>query len=256
MKTASVFLAVLLPLLVANRLFAEEQPAAGKQVALTFQSPTDATQKYNHLLFLPKDYGQDDTKWPLIIFLHGGGESGDDVTRVKSHGPPKLVEERPGDFPFVVASPQAPKNLTPNIDRWDARLLSQFLDHLLAAYAIDADRVYLTGLSDGGFGTIRWAAREPNRFAAIVPICGGGWKYYAKYLKDVPTWFFHGDQDPNVPVLYAQELAEEIRKAGGDPRVTIYEGVGHNSWTMTYDNPEVYTWMLSHKISDRSKQEK
>jgi predicted peptidase len=236
-------------------LVAEDRPAPGKQVALKFQSPTDRTQKYNYLLFLPNDYGKDDRKWPLIIFLHGGGESGEDVNLVKTHGPPKLVEERPGDFPFIVASPQAPKYEAPNIDRWDARLLSQFLDHLLAEFAADPDRVYLTGLSDGGFGTIRWAAREPKRFAAIVPICGGGWRYYGKHLKDVPIWMFHGDQDPGVPVRFAQELAEAIRAAGGDPKLTIYEGVGHDSWTATYNNPQLYQWLLSHKVSDRKRPE-
>lgn len=251
MKPSLITLGIVAMSLHSAGLFAHDPPAAGKQVAMKFVSPTDATQKYDYLLFLPKDYGQKDQKWPLVIFLHGGGESGEDVQMVKMHGPPKLVEERPDDFPFVVASPQAPKNVTPNIDRWDARLLSQFLDHLLKEFAVDADRVSLTGLSDGGFGTIRWAAREPQRFASIVPICGGGWSYYGKHLKDVPTWMFHGDLDPGVPVRLSQDMAEAIRLAGGEPKLTIYENVGHNSWTATYNNPEVYQWMLAQKVSAR-----
>src|SRR5262249_28068198 len=158
------------------------------------QSPTDKTQQLNYLLFLPNEYGKEDKKWPLIIFLHGAGECGDSLELVKIHGPPKLVEQKPSEWSFIVASPQAPSNEVPFVGRWDGRLLSQFLDELLAKYAADADRVYLTGLSMGGFGTLRWAAREPKRFAAIVPICGGGWPHYGRELKDVPTWMFHGDQ--------------------------------------------------------------
>jgi predicted peptidase len=238
-------------------LLAGESPAPGKQVGVTFQSPTDQTQKLNYLLFLPKDYGEPGKKWPLMIFLHGAGECGDNLELVKIHGPPKLVEKRPDDFPFIVASPQAPNNDVPIIDRWDGRLLSQFLDHLLETDAADADRVYLTGLSMGGFGSFRWAAREPKRFAAVVPICGGGWALsYAKPLKDVPLWIFHGDQDFGVPVRLSQEMAQAIREEGGEPKLTIYEGVGHDSWTATYDNPEVYKWLLSHKLSDRKPPEK
>ncbi len=229
-----------------------DSPLPGKQVGLTFQSPTDKTQSLQYLLFLPNDYGSGDKQWPLVIFLHGAGECGDDLNLVKVHGPPKLVEQRPGDFPFLVASPQAPKNDVPIIDRWDGRLLSQFLDQLLADYAVDTDRVYLTGLSMGGFGTLRWAAREPKRFAAIVPICGGGWGY-GKELKDVPTWLFHGDLDEGVPLRLSQDVSDGIRREGGAPKLTIYEGVGHDSWTATYNNPEVYKWLLSHKLSDRER---
>ena len=249
---------ILTGLLVINfvsTICATEVPEPSKQVPVTFQSPTDATQKLNYLLFVPNGYGQGEEKWPLMIFLHGAGERGDDLNLVKVHGPPKLVEQRPEDFPFIIASPQAPKDDVPAVDGWDARLLSQFLDHLQADYAVDPDRVYLTGLSMGGFGTWRWAAREPGRFAAIVPICGGGWRFYGKPLKDVPVWIFHGDRDEGVPLFLSQIMADAIRKEGGDPKLTIYEGVGHDSWTETYNNPEVYKWLLSHKLSDRKSTE-
>jgi predicted peptidase len=255
----SLFLAGCCSMLLTNALLrGADMPAPGKQVGVTFQSPTDATQKLNYLLFLPNNYGNDEKKWPLLIFLHGAGECGDNLDLVKIHGPPKLVEKAPGDFPFIVASPQAqkPPHNGPFVERWETRLLSQYLDHLQSTYAVDADRVYLTGLSMGGFGTFRWAAHEPHRFAAIVPICGGGWHYYGKHLKDVPIWIFHGDQDAAVPLSFSQTIADAIRKEGGDPKLTIYEGVGHDSWTATYNNPGVYKWLLSHTLSERKKNEK
>jgi len=245
-------------LLINGLLFAADAPAPGKQVGVTFQSPTDANQKTNYLVFLPSEYGKTDQKWPLLIFLHGAGECGDNLDLVKIHGPPKLAEQRPADFPFIIVSPQAekPKDDGPFVENWETRKLSQLLDHLQTTYAVDTDRVYLTGLSMGGFGTLRWAAHEPKRFAAIVPVCGGGWHYYGKHLKDVPTWMFHGDQDTAVPLAFSQVVADAIRKEGGDPKLTIYEGVGHDSWTATYNNPEVYKWLLSHKLSDRKPVEK
>jgi predicted peptidase len=245
-------IAFLIVVVVPGWLSATEQPTPNKQVGLTFVSPTDNTQKLNYLLFLPKGYGDDvNQKWPLLIFLHGGGECGDNLELLKAHGPPKLVDKRPDDFPFIIASPQSPISEIPHVDRWEAHILSNFLTHLERNFAVDADRVYLTGLSNGGFGTLRWAAREPQRFAAIVPVCGGGWPHYGKQLKDVPIWLFHGEKDPTVPLKYSQEMADAIRERGGNPKLTIYEDVGHDSWTATYNNPEVYKWMLSHKLSDR-----
>ncbi|MFO0916883.1 MAG: alpha/beta hydrolase-fold protein [Planctomycetaceae bacterium] len=243
---------IVLFLVPAASLLAAEPPVPGRQVGLTFVAPNDATQRLNYLLFLPKGYGDEaGRKWPLMIFLHGGGQCGDDLQLLKAHGPPKLVEERPDDFPFIVASPQSPDNEVPHVDRWETYVLKNFLTHLEGEFAVDADRIYLTGLSNGGFGTFRWAAREPGRFAAIVPICGGGWPHYAKQIKDIPTWIFHGDMDPVVPLRYSQEMAEALRERGGNPKVTLYEGVGHDSWTRTYNDPELYKWMLSQKLSDR-----
>jgi predicted peptidase len=244
-------------IVTASFLPAAEPRKPGIQVGLTFVAPTDSTQKLNYLLFFPQGYGIDpNQKWPLMIFLHGGGQCGDNLELLKEHGPPKLVEKRPDDFPFLIASPQSPISEIPHVDRWEAHILSNFLTHLERKFAVDTDRVYLTGLSNGGFGTLRWAAREPQRFAAIVPVCGGGWPHYGRQLKDVPIWLFHGEKDPTVPLRYSQEMADAIRERGGNPKLTIYEDVGHDSWTATYNNPEVYKWMLSHKLSDRPPAEK
>lgn len=243
---------------IAAPVLADEVPSPGKEVGQSFHVPADKSDGLNYLLFLPTDYGQGEKKWPLLIFLHGAGECGDNLQLVKIHGPPKLVEQKPGDFPFIVASPQAakPPHNGPFVERWETKTLSRLLDDLETKYAVDKDRIYLTGLSMGGFGTLRWAAHEPHRFAAIVPICGGGWHYYGKQLKDVPAWFFHGDQDSAVPLAFSQKVVDAIRKEGGNPKLTVYEGVGHDSWTATYNNPEVYKWMLSHMLSDRKPVEK
>lgn len=227
------------------------EPAPGKQVPQELKSTYAPSVTTRYQFFLPVEYGKADQKWPLLVFLHGAGESGDDLEKVKIHGPPKLVENRPEDFPFVIASPQVPIDHIPVVDRWQPALVAELVEHLAGRYAIDRDRIYLTGLSMGGYGTIRTLATYPDLFAAGAPICGGGWENYARSLKDVPMWFFHGDNDIGVPVELSTGLVKAIRKQGGQPRLTIYENVGHDSWTATYDNPELYRWLLSHKLSER-----
>lgn len=214
----------------------------GKQLAET----TELRLKVGYQLFLPAEYGQDSAKkWPIIVFLHGSGERGDNLELVKVHGPPKIVGQDPG-FPFIVLSPQCPSER-----RWSPILLSALLDEIQAKYAVDLDRVYLTGLSLGGLGTWDWAISEPNRFAAIVPVCGRGDIRAAKRLKDIPTWVFHGDKDEAVPVTDSKAMVEAMEKAGGKPKLTIYPNTGHDSWTKTYANPELYQWLLQQKLSNR-----
>jgi predicted peptidase len=221
-------------------------PAPGVQVPQELQSTYAPSVTTRYQFFLPVDYGKTDQKWPLVVFLHGAGESGDDLNKVKVHGPPKLVEQRPADFPFIVASPQVPDDDVPVIDRWQPRFVAELVEHIASHYAVDRDRIYLTGLSMGGFGTIRTLAHYPKLFAAGAPICGGGWNLYDKTLKDVPMWFFHGDNDLVVPVELSTGLVKAIRQKGGKPRLTIYENVDHDSWTKTYETPELYEWLLSH----------
>ena len=199
-------------------------------------------QTFDYLRYLPPGYEDDANKrWPLLLFLHGAGERGHDVELVKRHGPPKLIEAG-RDFPFVVVSPQCPTG-----KRWNIFALEALLDQVVREHRIDADRVYLTGLSMGGFGVWGMALRNPDRYAAIVPICGGGEARYAHALRDLPVWAFHGDQDEIVALQRSQEMIDAIRAAGGSPRFTVYPGVAHDSWTATYDNPEVYAWLLEQR---------
>lgn len=210
---------------------------------------TRITKRLSYLLFLPEGYGLDpDQRWPMILFLHGAGERGNDLNLVKKHGIPKVAERRPG-FPFVCVSPQCPA------DSWwseQREVLIALLDHVLAEYRVDPQRVYLTGLSMGGFGTWDLATRYPEYFAAIAPICGGGPAHFGfpqrvAALKEVPVWAFHGAKDPVVPVEESIKLVDALKGYGGDARLTIYPEAGHDSWTATYDNQELYDWFLSHR---------
>jgi predicted peptidase len=213
---------------------------AGTQVEKQFASDK---VKVNYLLFLPEGYGKDDKQWPVLVFLHGSGESGNDLTKVKKHGPPKIVEKKT-DFPFIVVSPQAPDFKT----GWRAETLNALLDDVLAKYKVDSDRVYLTGLSMGGGGTWEWATANPERFAALVPICGyrNDPKQAAK-LKELPIWAFHGAKDTTVPLSRSEVMVNAIKDAGGNVKLTVYPNAAHDSWTETYNNPELYTWLLAQK---------
>lgn len=196
----------------------------------------------NYLLYLPKDYDKKDA-WPLVLFLHGAGERGDDLNLVKKHGPPKLIEEGK-DLPFIVVSPQCPKD---NSWTWQLRELTALVDDLTARYKVDKDRIYLTGLSMGGFGTWALAAYQPDRFAAIIPICGGGEMLMTRRLTQVPIWAFHGAKDPVVPLRRSEELVQALERAKGNVKLTVYPDALHDSWTATYDNPDVWEWLLAQK---------
>lgn len=194
----------------------------------------------SYLLYLPKDYEQKES-WPLMVFLHGAGERGDDLELVKKHGPPKLISEGK-EFPFIVISPQCPKDLW-----WEPIELTALLDDVVKSFKVDQDRICVTGLSMGGFGTWRLAAYTPDRFAAIAPICGGGEPYWARRFPHLPTWVFHGAKDDGVPLRRSQEMVDAMTKSGGMPKLTVYPEAGHDSWTETYNNPEFYKWVLAQK---------
>ncbi len=212
------------------------------QEAKHFEATIKVTAKLDYLLFLPEGYGKTRQRWPLMLFLHGAGESGTNLANVKTHGPPKIVDSKP-DFPFILVSPQSPGR------GWNPDTLNALLGRIIRKYRVDKDRVYLTGLSMGGYGTWALAAAHPEKFAAIVPICGGGNPVDAKKLARVPVWVFHGAKDPTVPVDRSKEMVEAIRNAGGDVKFTIYPEAGHDSWTETYDNAQLYKWLLEHKRS-------
>ena len=216
------------------------RPSEGpcRQTAASLDVQVRVTLDY--LLYLPQDYQEKDS-WPLMLFLHGAGERGDDLELVKVHGPPKIVETGK-DLPFILVSPQCePKRWWQPID------LTALLDEIVAKYKVDEDRVYVTGLSMGGFGTWALAAYTPNRFAAIVPICGGGEPYRTRQYPHLPVWAFHGDKDTAVPAQRSRDMVDALKKHGGNAKLTIYPEAGHDSWTETYDNPELYKWLLEQK---------
>ncbi len=208
--------------------------------AQSFSREITRTQSYKYWLYLPPGYSAD-RPWPLLLFLHGAGERGSDLNRVKIHGPAKLAAAG-RDFPFILVAPQCPAEVW-----WDPEALTALLDDLNERYAVDPRRVYLTGLSMGGYGTWDLAIRQPDRFAAIAPICGGGIPFLAaRHLKDLPTWVFHGAKDQVVPISESERMVDALKAAGGNVRFTVYPEAGHDSWTQAYNNPELYDWLLSH----------
>ncbi len=217
--------------------------SAGTLAARHFSCPVVRTVEYDCLVYLPADYGTPGNRWPLVLYLHGAGERGRDLDLLKRNGPPKLIAEG-RRFPFVLVSPQCPKG-----GWWEAEALNALLEKVIGLYSIDADRVYLTGLSMGGWGTWDLAIRHPERFAAAIPICGAGAQPYAagKRLANVPVWAFHGAKDRLVPMELSQMSVDRVKKAGGDARLTVYPEAGHDAWTETYNNPAVWDWLLSHK---------
>jgi predicted peptidase len=227
---------------------ADDKKPAGKQQEERFEKEVTVKVKLDYLLYLPDGYGKGDKAWPLLLFLHGAGESGNDLKKVKAHGPPKLIEAGK-DFPFIVVSPQSSRF------GWDVDTLNALLDEVTAKYKVDKDRVYLSGLSMGGFGTWALAAAHPERFAAIVPICGGGNPTDAKKLKDLPAWVFHGAKDRLVPPASSEAMVKALKDAGAENvKFTLYPDADHDSWTETYDNPEVYEWLLKQKRSGAKKE--
>lgn len=240
-------LRTVMPLFVwsATALAVESQTEAPPLVEQTRTITFIAPVTINYLEALPDGYEADATQhWPLVIFLHGAGERGDDFRKTARYGPPQLVESG-RTFPFILLSPQCPGRRW-----WDEGAIQEldtWLNHVLRKYRIDTDRIYLTGLSMGGQGTWLWAHHSPDRFAAIVPICGPADPKHGARLKNLPIWAFHGAKDRMVSVTQTEGMIAAIRKAGGQPRVTIYPEMDHDSWTATYANEDVFTWMLAQK---------
>ncbi|MHB1038056.1 MAG: carboxylesterase family protein [Pirellulales bacterium] len=228
---------VLAGLVLVSSLRAEAPPAKAQQEK---HFEKQVTYKLDYLLFLPADYEKSDKAWPLILFLHGAGETGNDLAMVKKHGPPKIVETK-RDLPFIIVSPQSSGR------GWNVETLNLLLDEIVSNYKVDKDRVYLTGLSMGGFGTWALAAAHPERFAAIVPICGGGNPGDARRLRNLPAWVFHGAKDPVVPLDRSEAMVKALKEAGGNVKFTVYPEAGHDSWTAAYEDPELYKWLLEQK---------
>ena len=215
------------------------------QKAYEFEVEVTRKVRLGYLVHLPTGYGDDpEKKWPLIFFLHGRGERGDDLELLKKHGIAKVVEERE-DFPFIAVSPQCP-----GTSMWvkEIETLSALLDEVLDTYNADENRVYLTGLSMGGSGSWHLLAAYPERFAAAAPICGGyGDPMAAHLMKDVPIWVFHGAKDTTVALARSQRMVDALKAVGANLRFTVYPDADHDSWTETYNNPELYEWFLQHK---------
>jgi predicted peptidase len=180
---------------------------------------------------------------PLILFLHGAAERGADPGQLKHHGLAGVVSRDP-DFPFIVVVPQCPAE-----NYWGRLLdpLNGLLAEVTSALPVDLERIYLTGVSMGGAGVWALAGQVPDLFAALVPICGGGDPALAPRLASIPVLAFHGAQDRIVPPSRSMEMVEAVRASGGDARLIIYPDLGHECWLRTYNDPDLYHWLLEHR---------
>jgi predicted peptidase len=228
------------------------------QKKLKFRTRVTRKISLNYLLYLPKDYKPAGEKlWPLMLFLHRAGERGANLTLVTKHGPPKLAAQKK-EFPFIIVSPQCPLEQT-----WNDEALLALLDHVIARFKVDARRIYLTGLSMGGYGTWSLGMKHPERFAAIVPVCGGGnagdillvSRNKKHALQTLAVWAFHGAKDDVVPLAESKVMFVALKKAGCKKvKLAVYPDTGHDSYTKTYNNPKLYEWLLKHrrKLKPRS----
>lgn len=223
--------------------------SAGQQPQ-RFQKKLTRSVSLDYLLSLPDGYKTSGTnKWPLMIFLHGAGERGTNIDKVTVHGPPKLLKAGT-NFPFIVVSPQCPDDQS-----WRDEDLLALLDDAVSRHNVDTNRIYLTGLSMGGFGTWNLVTKYPERFAAIAPICGGGQsihillasKQKRNDLKSVGVWAFHGAKDNVVPLEESQRMTNALMRAGcKDVKLTVYPDAGHDSWSQAYNDAELWKWFLAH----------
>lgn len=203
---------------------------------------------YKYKLYLPEGYEQDPGKsWPLLVSLHGSGERGDDLKKVTAHGVPLLLEAGK-KLPFIVVAPQCPSN-----QWWAPAAVMDLIGDIRSQYRVDARRIYLTGLSMGGFGTWATAARYPGVFAAIAPVCGGALPEAAGRLAGTPAWVFHGGADSVVPPGLDDRIVAALKKAHAPVKYTVYPGVQHDSWTKAYNEPDLYDWFLQHSLKEPAK---
>jgi predicted peptidase len=231
------FILIILTVFGISNSSAQTDPKPGAQVAMELSVTIDL----DYLLYLPKDYDQNGSKkWPLILFLHGAGERGDNVQFVKIWGPANIVEQK--DLPFIVLSPQCPSDKS-----WVNLLypVKKLLDEITIKYHVDLSRIYLTGLSMGGYGTFLMMENYPQYFAAYASICGGGNPMTVSRYKHVPGWVFHGDQDRAVPIGNSQVMVDSLKAKGADVKFTVYKGMDHYSWIPAYSESGLFEWFLT-----------
>jgi pimeloyl-ACP methyl ester carboxylesterase len=194
-----------------------------------------------YLIYVPDNYAKDSiSKWPVLLFLHGSGERGNDLLKVNENGPPKLIKEG-RKLPFIVISPQLGYT-----QFWEPDLLVDLIKKVSNEYRVDDERIYMTGLSMGGFGTWYTAMKYPQMFAAIAPVCGGGNPKNLWKIRHLPVWIFHGAKDHTVSLSRSVEMATGLLLYK-NAIFTIYPDADHNSWTETYNNEALYKWFLEHK---------
>jgi predicted peptidase len=237
----------------------------GRETGFLDRTVSVGSVSYRYQVYVPAGWSKK-KKWPVILFLHGAGERGGDGLIQTEVGIGTAIRRHAERAPAIVVFPQCLK------DRWwpEPEMQAQALkalDEAIKEFNGDTARVYLTGISMGGYGTWAIAANNPSRFAALAPVCGGvrtpprvaipsgtpdanaadPYQAVAQKVGSTPVWVFHGGADPVVPVSESQKMVEALKAAGGKVRYSEYEGVGHNSWDRAYGEPEFFSWLLSQK---------
>jgi predicted peptidase len=219
----------------------QNRPRPGAQVCQKYVGKKAGNDvQIDYLLYLPSEYDPG-RKWPLVVFLHGAGARGCDLRLVRQEGLSRLVDcgER---FDFILVSPQCPEGSS-----WSPKLVVELTEHVSNSFSVDRDRAYLTGYSMGGFGTWETACYDPNRFAAIAPVAGGGDVVQARKLQDLPIWAFHGKLDRTVPLEASQRMVNAVRKCGGHVEFTVYPRYGHGICDLPYQDGRFYAWLLAQR---------
>ncbi|MGB7395060.1 MAG: PHB depolymerase family esterase [Pricia sp.] len=228
--------------------------AQSKYRLIDAEQETVVKETYSYYLYYPEDYDnsenesktdsiKEDKKFPLLLFLHGGGESGDSLVKVKRNGPPKLIA-RGKKFPFLILAPQNPHKKK----WWDTKSVKQLLDTIVANNRVDKNRIYLTGLSRGGGAAWEMAVQYPDTFAAMAVVCGMAPLPYASWIdRKMPIWVFHGDKDESIPVSESDQMVRKLREMGYSVRYTKYKGVGHDSWIKAYETETLYDWLVEQR---------
>jgi predicted peptidase len=264
MRTCSSLRIATIGFILASQVSARADERTTGFINRVYKGADGIEAKY--VVFVPHGY-HGDRLYPTILFLHGAGEWGTDGQKQVEVGLGPAIRKREKNFPFLVVFPQSQKKTWPVdlnnqeqlrdlLATWsdqdvEGRRALAILAEVAKDYRVDPERVYLTGLSMGGYGTWSLAASHPDRWAAIAPICGGGEVRTAPTIKDLPCWCFHGDADTAVPVKRSREMMKELWDAGGHPNYTEYPGVGHNCWDKAYGTPGLYEWFLAHRLKSK-----
>jgi predicted peptidase len=220
------------------------QGCAGQSKLIDAELQTVTTEKLQYYLYYPAEYEEESNKdFGLLLFLHGGGESGGELAEIKKNGPPKLLVEGK-EFPFLVLAPQNPHRRK----WWNIHAVNQLLDSIVKTNRVDPKRIYLSGLSRGGSAAWDLAVQYPKKWAALAVVCGMAPVPYSHWInKSLPIWVFHGDIDKVIAVEESDNMVAKLKEQGYDVRYTRYQDVGHNSWERAYTTDELYEWMVKQK---------
>jgi predicted peptidase len=237
-----------LPLFIAGcatTSFVSQEKAAMAGIPTGFIQQTMQVrgQDRAYAVYVPREYDPS-RKWPLVVFLHGAGERGDDGLQQTDVGIGRAIRRNADRFPCIVVMPQCPEGVW-----WDKALedVGRAMELTLEAYAIDSSRVYLTGISMGGYATWLYGAKHAETFAALLPICGGGKVEHAPQLAQIPIWAFHGALDDVVLPEESRKMVKAVKEAGGSVQYTEYNDASHNSWDAAYENKKAIRWLLSQR---------